>query len=261
MSCGKIKFFKDNYVQAVATNITVLTDENAFFPAENLKNPKQSKLYKTKDGTLTGQIELDFQTIEDVDSFLIQGPKGFTGDVTIEANIVSGSWGAPPFSTTVSVNDEELFGFQLLDVAVQYRFWRVTFTNTAGNAYISNIYIGKRFEPNKNIVYGWSYTETDFSKVSRSNDVGQVFIDKIETKQKNINASFELLTPSELKDILTMFRQVGKHSPIWTIIDSDELISIDAELFAGQFYVSKSPVFTNPTHAKFNAPFSLKEII
>lgn len=254
-----VKYFNYNLVTQPSTVITA-GNENSLFPASNIADARATKVFRTETGTLTTNIVFDFQTTESVDSILYRGHKldglGLSGSITIEANATD-SWSSPSFSTTLTPDATFNFGFVNFSTE-SYRFWRITATASSGYLELGKIFIGAKVElANNNIDYGWTIEEKDLARVSK-NSYGQKFIDT-KTTQKMIKASLKLLTKSELDTMLAVFDSNGTHTPVWVVIDSDEVIVNDLERFAGYFYFDKNPTVKNDHFSLYSLNLSLSE--
>ena len=255
-----IQFFPTNLVTKDETIITV-NNEDPFYPASNLRHPFTTKTYRTQEGTTTMQIVFDFKTAEEIDSCLIVDNSldgfGFLSPVTIEANATS-NFTSPAFTTTLSPSAK--FGFGHVGFATQeYRFWRVTLTSTE-YVELSNIYLGTKVQlTTNNIDFGWSYQNFDRSKFI-SNRYGQRFVDVINS-QKRIRANFNLLNISEAEQIMDMFNEIGKTTPIWCVVDDSETIISDKERFAGYFYMDQRPTFTNSSFGLYDVSFQFRQAL
>lgn len=252
-----IKFFYFNLVSQDATDVTGST-EDAFFPASNLKNHLTTKVWRST--SASGNVVFDFKTVEAVDSILIKPSLdgfGFTGNLTIEANATD-SWGAPSFSTTLTVDTTYSMGIKLLASAESYRFWRVS---GSGSSYIelSNIFIGSMFEPGKNITFNWGYDYKDHSRIALTR-YKQQYIDEI-VNQKIINAQIKYLTSTEMDTYTDFTNFVGVRKPFWLIMDNDEEFSPSRYLFAGQFFFRARPTLTNVAFGYYNTKLGMVECI
>lgn len=252
-----MKLFYFNLVSQDATDITGST-EDAFFPASNLKSHLTTKVWRST--AASGNIVFDFKTVEAVDSILIKPSLdgfGFTGNLTIEANATD-SWGAPSYSTTLTVDSTYGLGTKLLASAESYRFWRIS---GSGASYLelSNIFIGSMYTPGKNINFNWTYDDKDQSKVS-STRYGQSYIDVINDKTY-INAQIKYLTSAEMDAWNTFTSYVGIKKPFWIILDEDEEFSPDKDLFAGQFFFKARPTLTNVAFGYYNTKLGMYECI
>lgn len=253
-----MKWYSFNLATQNATTI-VASSENAQFPASNLKNKKNTKVFRSV--TASANIVFDMQTTEPVDSVLIKANwktgRGFTGTLTVEANATD-SWGAPAFSTTLSFNDE--FNFGKVEFAEQnYRFWRIVGTGS-GYLEISNLFIGKAIPfVTNSIDYGWTMERKDNSK-SRSNRYRQKFTD-VTNEQSVIRASFKFLDKTELDVVLDVFEENQTYNPVWLIIDDTETIVNDKERFAGMFEFDKIPRHRNGSFGLYDLSFAMQEVL
>jgi hypothetical protein len=252
-----------NLVNQDATLITA-NSENSLFPLSNLKDSRTTKEFRTQTGTTSAQVVFDFITTEPVTDVALVGNSvqglNLSGTVTIEANITN-TWGAPAFSTTLTPS--ELYNFGHTSFTEQnYRFWRISFSNTSDFAGLSNIFIGKNLMADpfeRNINFGWSYENRANTKFQQ-NRYNQRFFDKI-NKQQIIKASFSNLSKSDYEDLQDAFDLNGIDLPVWVVIDPDELFSSDKERFAGQFFINKIPVVKNTTFSRYELNLSLREAL
>jgi len=255
---SEINLFSLNYA-SLSTTVTSSTSDDAFFPSDNIKDPRSTKIYRSQVGTTTASVVFDFLNIEDVDSILIKGsnisPKGFTGNITIEANATD-SWGAPAFTTTLTYSSEFNFGFKLLTTIESYRFWRITGTS---DSYVefSKIFIGQKTNIGRNIDFDWRYTDDDISKFKK-NRYQQRFTDKI-AFQKKIRGNFSLLNKTQFTTLSDLYLDHGTTEPLWVMVDPDAVITDNAEKFAGMFYFDRDLQYTNLAFQLFNTTLTLSE--
>ncbi len=252
-----------NLVTQDATLITA-NSENALFPLSNLKDPRTTKEFRTQTGTNSAQVVFDFITTEPVTDVCIvsNSVQGFSlsGTVTIEANITN-NWVSPLFSTTMTPSSK--FGFGCVNFTEQnYRFWRVSFSDTSDFTGLSNIFIGKNLMQDpfeRNINFNWSFEKRDSSKFQQ-NRYRQRFFDEI-NKQKIFSADFTNLNKSDAEDLQDAFEFNGISEPIWLIADPGEFFSDDKERYAGYFYLSKVPVLKNTSFSRFSLPLDIREAL
>jgi len=258
MSTQDIRFGFLNYVDQDATSVTA-SSTNAFFPVINVKDPRSTKVYRSATGTATASVVFDLKTAVDVNMILVRPDLlngfGFTGALTIEANIID-SWGAPSYTTTLTPNTTLNLGIKFLASPEKYRFWRVTGTG-ASYFELSNIFLGEYFTPGQPVSLNWSYDNADLS-VSRRNSDGQTFIDEY-LDQKNIDFEIRLLETVDMETLKEYFDTVGVKKPFWIVLDPEEIFTTDSEMFAGLFYLESRPRFGNPSFRRFNTKLNLRE--
>jgi len=253
----KVKYGFFNLVDQDITDI-VGANENANFPASNIKDTRSTKVYRST--TATDQVVFDFKNTENVDLIMIRPDLdsgfGFNGDLTLEAN-VHDEWSSAPYSTTILVNNELNLGIKVLSSAESYRFWRISGT---GSAYfeLSNIFIGVAFIPSKNVSFNWAYEDQDLSK-TKENEEGQEFTDDHGNK-RIISQSIKLLAKDE-RDLLEKNTDyIGTKKPFWMVMDNSEAFSVDKERLAGMFRLRNRPRFTNAVFNRFNTSFNIREM-
>ncbi len=260
---AKIRLMTFNLVNQDATLINA-NSENSLFPLSNLKDARSTKEFRTQTGTTSAQIVFDFITTEPVTDVAIvaNSLQGFqlTGSVTIEGNITD-NWVSPAFSTTLTPSVK--FGFGHVSFSEQnYRFWRVSISNTSDYVALSNIFIGKNLmaEPfERNIGFGWSFENRANTKF-QENRYRQRFFDKI-NKQKIFKASFKNLSKADYEALQDAFDLNGIHTPVWLVVDPDELFSSDKERFAGHFFINKVPVVKNTSFSRYELGLSFREAL
>ena len=250
MSCNKI--YTTNLVQKDETEI-VASSENAFFPAENLRDIRRAKSWRTANGVFSATVVFDFKTAEPVDAIMIVGDslRGLgLSSIIIEANITD-SWGAPLFSTSIAPNPKHNWGFK--DVSLtkpEYRFWRVTISGAAPYVELSKIYIGPELGLSRSINLNWSYLNRDKSSHTR-NKFGTKFSD-LRNKQKEIVVGYSKLSSEDMAILQDAVDANGEYVPFWFVVDPDELISDSNGRFAGMFQLESVPQANNPFYKRFD---------
>jgi len=253
MSNAKFLYF--NLVDQDFTDI-VGGDENAAFPALNIKDSRSTKVYRSN--VASDNVVFDFKTVEAVDTVAIRANFktgwGFNGDLTIEANATA-NFSSPAFSTTITPDNKYNFSFTTF-TDKNYRFWRIS---GSGSQYleIANIFIGKAHTLSKNISLNWKYNNNDQSS-STENRYGQKFTDVI-TSKRDISASIKLMNSAEIDTFNSIIDYLGESKPLWLIMDESALYSPSKNLFAGIFHFKKRPALTNIAFGIYNTSISLGE--
>lgn len=259
---SNVRFYNFNLSVQETTDLTP-DSENAFFPASNIKDPRTTKEWRSVTGVNSASVIFDLKTEEEVDSILMKGHHfdgfGFTS-VIIEANITA-DFSSPAFSTTLTPDFEFNFANKLLNPSQTFRFWRITVSGSGNFVSIASIFIGKSVQLlTNNIDFGWTNTDTDFSKVQR-NRFNQEFIDKI-GRQKNLgNLALRLLNKTEVDSIFQIYDDNGITEPIWVIIDDDGIIINDINRFASYARLTAVPQVTNGAFSLYDTTMNLREVI
>jgi hypothetical protein len=256
---SNVKFLSLNLCTQPTTVITASTAES-FYPASNLKDPRTTKKFRST--ASSANIVFDFITAEIINTIAIKADSlgagfGFTGDLTLELNATD-SWGSPAFTIDITPSELHNIGYETF-ANQEYRFARLVAT---GSSYVelSNIFIGQYTQlANNNIDFGWSYVNTDLSRITK-NTYGQKFIDQ-KNFQKEISASFKLLNVTEFTTISDLYDLHGKTEPIWFIVDEGETIVDARERFINQFYFNGDLVFKNSAYGLYDTSFALEEVI
>jgi hypothetical protein len=253
-----IKYGFYNLATQDSSEITA-SSENAFFPTSNIKNPFSGKVFRSETGTSTANIVFDFKTVEEVDLIMIRPDQengfGFTGSLTIEANPTD-VWTSPAFSTSLTPNSTYTLGVLQLSTAQSYRFWRITGTGTS-YLELSNIFIGKAWQPERNISLNWSYDRQSLDTV-KENEYGNPFI-TVNGEVVNIKAEHKLFSKSGMEEWDNYISLVGINQPVWIVVDPLNKFSSNEEFFAGQFRFTKIPKYTNIAFSIYNLSINLRE--
>lgn len=254
-----IKFWNYNLVTQTQTVITA-TNENALFPASNLKDSRRTKVFRSTANSCN--IVFDMITTETVNSIVLvphsSNGWGINTPITVEGNATN-TWGAPSFSTTITTELDQIHEIAVKEFADQsYRFWRLSFTGTT-ICEVSKVFIGALQEigSSRTMDYGWQYIQDDLSIVS-TNRYGQKFVDLIDDQKKMI-FDINLMTKDEFDDYLTVYDYNRKSRPFFFKVDSTNAITNNDNRISGYFFFESMPVITNPAHALWNTSVVISE--
>ena len=262
---SNLKLFTFNLVVQPETVITAAS-ENSLFPASNIKDPRTTKVHRTETSTLSNSIVFDMVTIEQVDAVMVipnfkTGFSGISGDITIEANSTD-NWSSPSLSTTMTPNDSFGLAYKFWTSVQEYRFWRLSFSNTQDYAEISKVFIGvdaMRSITQNNIDFGWTKQPSDMSTFRR-NRYKQRFVDEIGF-QDIYKFSYKLLNAAEYDALVNGLEEVGETTPFWMMVDSSASIITDEERFAGCFYLNSMPTITNRAFGLYDLSISAEQCL
>lgn len=252
-----LKFFSNNKsLNATKTASTA----NAQYPITNLDSDFRTKVWRSTSNA--DNIIFDLGSAENVDSVVIvdnwQNGFGFTA-CTVEGNATD-SWGAPSFSTTLTIDTE--FGFALKEFAStqSYRYWRLVFTSTLGYVEVANVFIGTKTEVTTNgIDYSWSFKDNDNKKVD-TNRYGQEFIDDINSRKELSNLAYKVANTTELNTLFTVFDEVRTVKPFFLSIgDGTQTILDDDDRARGFYKLSSYPTITNTTSGFYSITMNMRE--
>lgn len=253
-----VKFWHYNLVDQPQTVITA-TNQNAFFPAENIKDPRTTKVLRST--TTETAVTFDFTTIEDVDSILLvphsQLGWGFTGSILVEANATN-NWASPAYTTTIGPAEiDQIHNIAIKEFPVQtWRFWRLTFTNTP-YVEVSKIFIGKLNNVGgRSVSFGWSYIDNDLSQ-SVVNRYGQKFTDVI-TSQKRLGFALNVMTKDQMDQFFEVYDYNRTFRPFFFQVCDCEIMN-DMERFAGYFTFDQMPEIVNNNHSLYDLQATVTE--
>jgi hypothetical protein len=249
-----ISFYSSNLVDQ--STISAST-ENASFPASNLQDPRRTKVYRSTSNS--DEIVFDFGETSEVNSVLIvdEPRNGFGITVaTLELNATD-TWGAPAYTTSITLNEIHGLGFKEFTTQ-NYRFARIVLTSTLGYCEISKIFIGKEitFANNMGIDLGWNYQDKELSTI-KENRYGQKFIDVI-GRQKQLSFAIRSMDKTELDQVLEIYDEKGSTKPFYVRIGDDQMVN-DPDRFAGMFYLNTIPQITNKSYGLYDISMTLEE--
>lgn len=251
-----IKFLSNNLIDgATITPSTV----DAQYPVANLNDERRTKTFRST--TNADNIVFDFGIAESVDSFAIvdNWQNGFRiATLTLEANGTD-SWGAPAFTTTVTLDTTFGVGIKTF-TSESYRFWRVVVTGTLGYCEISNMFIGtaKTIATN-GVSYNWQYVNKDLA-MKTTNRYGQEFVDDIGTQKELNNLQFQIMDKDEQEIIFDVYDANRTVKPFFVYfpLETDSLSNND-DRYNGMYRFKSEPSFTNINSGYYNTSLSLRE--
>jgi hypothetical protein len=249
-----ISFYIDNLIdKATLTPSSV----NAQFPANNLKDSRRTKVFRTNN--FSDNLVIDFQETSSVDSFIIMDnwKDGFgVSTLSLQLNPVD-NWATPLFQTPITYSIKH--GISINEFTpVSGRFARLVMSSTLDYCELSKIFIGKKLTigNDRSINFGWTYVDNDLSSKA-SNRYGQLFFDK-NTRQKQFNISFSLLTKDAMDDIFQIYDKMGETKPFYVSIGCDNMNN-EKERFQGMVYMNSIPTITNTNFNRYSLSMSLIE--
>lgn len=256
-----ISFLYYNYCDLDSTTITAST-ENAFFPADNLQDPRSTKVYRST--ASSASVVFDMGAASQIDTVAIvphfTNGLGFTGDILLEANATN-VWGAPSFTTTLTSGTDIDLEFEVAykEFSVQnLRYWRVS---AAGASYVelSRVYLGLRNTVgDRSINYGWKYKLDDNSKITK-NLYGQRFSDQI-NRQKEFSFNFSNLDKTQVDDWFLINDYNGITKPMFMRIGCEGIVN-NLFRFCGEVYLDAVPEITNSFYARYDLSVKVSEAL
>ena len=227
MSCSTTYAYWDNPI-----DIATLTgsSETANFTASQIQTPRLSEYWLTTGTSENLVIDAGMGNTIDAETLIIAGHNlTASATVTLQGNTTD-AWGAPAFSVSMSAIWDYAANIFVIDTTAvtTYRYWRLVFsdaTNPDGMLKVGRVFLGTGL----NIIRGVSdsfvereieTSQTDFS-IS-----GQAYTDP-GFKYRLYDLFFPYWTESMRQSIKTMLVTVGKHKPIFLVIDSDNIDKLD----------------------------------
>lgn len=235
---------------------------DSFFPFANIFKTSTIKEYRAPLGTTSVILTVDLLSATAVDSFFIAGNNATrtlqTTTVTLKAN-TSNSFASPAFTTTVTCNAAEAFGW--LKFATQtYRYWQITVATSGSQVGFANIFLGRSVQlPNNDVGPGWTFRREDRSTFVEGR-YGQKYWDVLNTR-KHISGQFDLLDITERDAIVAMFDAVTTYRGIWVGYTAPNESASAYNRVAGYFYADDTPEINTSSYGLHSLPFSLTEVV
>ena len=176
--------FKIYDVNLVEGSVITPTTENLLFPANNIKDARRSKIYRSLSNA--DSLILDFQETSEINGIFIVADKraGFgISTVTVHFNATS-NFTTPAYSVSVPLSEKFGIGFISFDT-IEYRFAKIEMTSTLGYCELANVFIGKDLGMERSVSFGWTLKNEHLNTKS-INRYGQQFSDTI-IRQKRIS--------------------------------------------------------------------------
>lgn len=247
-------FYKKNLLEQ---SLIYPKDENKLFPANNLKDNRKTKVYRSLESQT--YIDIDLRETSIIDTVMLFANKrsglGFNQAIIHFNNV-------PDFTTPAVTRAAEIstkFGIGLVEFSdsIEYRFMRIELESTLDYCELSGFFIGEKMNLNRSINFGWQWKDVEINN-SQTNTEGQEFFDKI-SKQQQINFSYSLLTRNEAALFQELFDDVGTVKPIYVLMG--EGVVVDRMRHTGAFLIDKEVGITNTSFNRFAFSGTLKEVL
>jgi len=248
-----ITFYANNLVDQ---STIVPSSVNNLYPINNVKDPRRTKTWRSLNNA--DSFVLDFGESSEFDSILMV-PNQVSGwgisTVLIEANATN-TWGAPAFSTTLSLNVKHGISWKELDAVQNYRFVKFTFTSSLSYCEVANFFVGMKTQTSRGINYNWTNKSEDLSVV-KENRIGQKFTDII-GRQKLFNGQMANLNDADIEKFRSITDLKGKIKPFFVKIGCTEAMS-DPYRFIAMVFFSSIPNESNRFYSNWGVPVQLEE--
>lgn len=230
---------------------------NAQYPAENLKDIRRTKVYRST--TNAANLVLDFGTQRDINivALVDAGNTGFGfDDITLELNHTN-SWATPIYSAPISVDYLNGFAYLILPSTYSVRFARLVITGSAGYCELSKVFIGESYNIGElSFDYPVTYKQNNNASVSK-NRLGQRFIDEINT-QKEISGNISTMTKEEVAPLMEMVDYASFTNPIWLVFPEGN-ITTDNDRINGYYFLKDDPTMSFVVGNYWNTSLSFEE--
>lgn len=251
-----------NFATLDETDVTA-SDEDANFPASNLKHAFRSKRWRSP--TLTSSnVVFDIQTAEPIDTVVLLWPKedGITlsnsAIVKIQANATD-VWSSPSVDQTLTIDNDYEVCSHHFSTDQEYRYWRLVIEdpgNPNGYLELGVIWLGKSIDI-ENAQNGFKFSRTDRSKKTRT-EFGNVYSDLYPTLT-SVDFQYEFLDYDVIQVLDNAFLTNGSTEPVLVVFDEDATVSDkDHFLIYGLFDDSFS--MDHVMYDIFNTQLSIQEI-
>lgn len=244
MSC--LYFGSGNQATTNTCEYTLLTGTaQASFPLTNIKHDFSTKLARVTVDTSVVEIQIDTGNTSTKNMFCIAGSTieglGFE-TCTIYGSSTTDFSGA--IAITVPLSQDYNFGYKIFDADTSFRYWKLKVTSSGSYCDVSNIYLGEHTSMTTNTLSnaGFSIVNEDKASISK-NKYSHKFIDTY-NKLKTMKGKIDLIDKDEYAILESIYNEHGISTPIWVVLDKDN-VSLDyAEyIYSGYYFFKSTPVF------------------
>ena len=269
-----VEFYYDNFL----SDATVLGvyGQNDLFPAENIIDPRTTKVFRSVEGVGRAKVFFDLGEIKSPTHCLVklnplnplfpQRYMTLRGGTSYNSGLIANE-GSNYSILYFQINKTH---FSQFDIAIQktrltpsFRYWSINPSFSIDGPFfeIPKVFLGGQVLGLENIGidYGWSLESKSLDKITR-NRYGQKFIDKV-IQQRVLSLGIRLISKDELDIFMDMFEKAGTHRPVWIVIDPDEVIINDKERFMIYGYFASIPKITNNVFAHYDLDLVIEEAI
>jgi len=202
------------------------SSEAAGFPANNLKNPFRTKIWKTAGATAgTAQLVIDHGAAKAVNAIALTGYPDWLaapGTLVMQFNATD-SWGSPSATETLTWVSPTTPGGNKGTIIAKlantrtYQYNRLSVVNAPGDWNLGRLFVGYYFEPTQN--YGWGYSEAvvDASLIAPTIG-GQDHADEIE-RYRVFTCHGVIKTQAQWVLYQSMINSVGTRKEIFAAFD------------------------------------------
>ena len=217
----KLKYLITNLVSVSTLTITGSWGEDASYPKENLYNNRMSKRGGF-DTAKAGEVIINIGSAQTASYIILMNHNLTAGcTVTLEANTAD-SWGAPPFSETVTYTANDMFDEF---TGASYQYWRLVVsdpTRTLNDIKIGELILGELSELDRNFDF-----DVNSQRVYRSiqnETVGRNKWTYILENYLELRLSFSILTAAQLSELDDICSDVnGNATPFVVIFENAPL--------------------------------------
>lgn len=253
--------FMDNL--KIDGNYTV-TNEDASYPLTNAISDIRSELFKTS--TTSTRITIDLGFPDSIRAFTLFAPLGSALGISKEATIKFqadnvADWASPEVDVTLTMtSDDRLVYF----TDINYRYVSIYIddpTNPAGIISFADIFLGDYTTTTiRNVAPGFSWTQNDSTKVSKSLDGTPYFSER--TKYDSLSAfSYALIDEDDRQVIQNLYNRNGISNWMPIAIDPGNYITSSFDELTRLARFSKSLGIKHVSKTRFTMKFSIEEVV
>ena len=189
--------------------------------------------------------------------------------VTVEANNIN-DFTAPPYTATPTYNSLGLFHF-ITDVDSDYRYWRIKIEAKEWDPPSASLYsLGAGYlhmgafeslsTDNRNVSVGFNHLSNDLSD-SNMSDTGKKFFNRRVKRAQFGGLLLPLLGTTDKEVLERIYDDVGMNTPFFISLDPTVTVTDDISKLTKLVYFEGPPTFTHVNYNRFNAAFSLVEVV
>jgi hypothetical protein len=205
--------------------------EDPNFPAENLRNPIRSKVWRSDGIDPAGEwVTVDLATSEDINSVVVvwdsnEGIK-LTNSAVVKIQASSTNfWASPPVDVTLTIDQVSLIASHYFTTAQTYRYWRVLVidpTNDIGYIEIPKVIICNATELVQPPEVGFGFKIEDTTRISNTaflNHYADVY-----PNRKSLSLNWSVMLYSDWETLAQIFERKGTAGVFAVVIDPDEVL-------------------------------------
>lgn len=239
MASSPARFAYSNLL-TVAGVVVTSNSEQADYPDDFALNPAPWKPYRSAVSTVAEWWKADLGSNKDMTCALIRGwARPGSGQIKFQAN-ASDAWGAPTIDTAFTLpasNPTQVIALYFASVSLRWvRFYSPNAGAASGYFQLGVPFVGTYYQPSPSVQGGPSISVLDPTPLVSSPD-GQVIAQALTISHAFVSR-FRGLNATHRDNFLTMYRTVGRRTPVFYALDHTNVDQTLYGRFGGEFPVA-----------------------